>query len=66
MSTTATLATGWRRLAGATWGPPDDPQFYGELDIDATALLSYLDEVRAVSGGRATVTTWSAGRSPSR
>jgi len=32
--------TGWRRIAGAIWGAPSDPQIYGSLDIDATALLA--------------------------
>ena len=32
--------TGWRRIAGAIWGDPSDPQIYGALDIDATALLA--------------------------
>jgi hypothetical protein len=22
--------SGWRKLAGSTWGRPNDPQFYGE------------------------------------
>jgi pyruvate dehydrogenase E2 component (dihydrolipoamide acetyltransferase) len=48
--------TGWRRLAGASWRSPADPQFYGELEVDATAILGYLNEVRAVHGVRATVT----------
>lgn len=37
---------GWRKLAGAAWGRPADPQFYGDLDLDATALLSYIDTAR--------------------
>src|SRR5688572_21650934 len=32
--------TGWRRIAGAIWGDPSDPQIYGALDIDATRLLA--------------------------
>src|ERR1019366_8645524 len=27
-------------------GPPMDPQFYGDLELDAGELLSYIDEVR--------------------
>ncbi|HEU5037658.1 MAG TPA: 2-oxo acid dehydrogenase subunit E2 [Nocardioides sp.] len=33
---------GWRKLAWAAWGPPTDPQFYGDLDIDAAAMLDFL------------------------
>ena len=46
----------WRRLAWAAWRPPSDPQFYGELDIDATALLAYVEQIREVSGTRVTIT----------
>ncbi len=37
-------------------GPPNDPQFYGELDLDATALLAYIDRVRSETGVHVTVT----------
>lgn len=37
---------GWRKLAGSTWGRPMDPQFYGDLELDAGELLSYIHEVR--------------------
>lgn len=47
---------GWRKLAGATWGAPNDPQFYGDLEIDAGALLEYQLEVREVTGVRVTLT----------
>ncbi|WP_296606814.1 hypothetical protein, partial [Nocardioides sp.] len=33
---------GWRKLAWAAWGPPSDPQFYGDLDIDAAAMLDLI------------------------
>jgi pyruvate dehydrogenase E2 component (dihydrolipoamide acetyltransferase) len=32
---------GWRRIANAIWGPPDDPQIYGSFDVDATNLLAF-------------------------
>jgi pyruvate dehydrogenase E2 component (dihydrolipoamide acetyltransferase) len=35
-----TLTRGWRKIAGAAWGPPSDPQFYGEIDVDAGTLLN--------------------------
>jgi pyruvate/2-oxoglutarate dehydrogenase complex dihydrolipoamide acyltransferase (E2) component len=47
---------GWRKLAGSFWGAPDDPQFYGDLEIDAGTLLSYLHQLRERTGTHATVT----------
>lgn len=47
---------GWRKLAGASWRPPSDPQFYGDLEVDAASLLSYLDRARQRTGVHATVT----------
>ena len=47
---------GWRRLAGAAWGPPNDPQFYGDLEVDAAILHTYLDELRRRTGVHVTVT----------
>lgn len=38
---------GWRKISAATWGHPDDPQMYGDLEIDATALLRFLEQARA-------------------
>ena len=47
---------GWRKLAGSTWGRPMDPQFFGDLDLDAGALLGYPEEVRHHSGVHLTMT----------
>jgi pyruvate/2-oxoglutarate dehydrogenase complex dihydrolipoamide acyltransferase (E2) component len=47
---------GWRKLAGSTWRAPDDPQFFGDLEIDATALRNFVLKVRESSGVRLTVT----------
>jgi len=47
---------GWRKLAGAAWGRPNDPQFFGDLELDADALLSYIGEVRRLSGVHLTMT----------
>ena len=47
---------GWRKIASAAWGPPCDPQIYGDLEIDAGPLLTYLEKVRRDSGVRVTVT----------
>ncbi|HET6818576.1 MAG TPA: 2-oxo acid dehydrogenase subunit E2 [Mycobacteriales bacterium] len=52
----ARRVTGWRKLAAAMWGPPNDPQFYGEMEVDAADLLRYLDEVRRATGAHVTVT----------
>lgn len=46
---------GWRKIAGAMWGPPDDPQVYGILEFDATNLLAYVARARE-AGHRVTPT----------
>jgi pyruvate dehydrogenase E2 component (dihydrolipoamide acetyltransferase) len=47
---------GWRKLAGATWGPPADPQFFGELEIDAEAMLDFARRERERTGVHVTMT----------
>jgi 2-oxoacid dehydrogenase/acyltransferase catalytic subunit len=47
---------GWRKIASATWGRPNDPQIYGDLEIDASAMLAFVDEARRVAGTRLTIT----------
>jgi pyruvate/2-oxoglutarate dehydrogenase complex dihydrolipoamide acyltransferase (E2) component len=47
---------GWRRLAGASWGAPSDPQFFGSLDVDAAALLAFIDDVRKHTATHLTLT----------
>lgn len=39
---------GWRKLANAMWGEPRDPQIYGALEIDATAMLRFIDGCRSL------------------
>lgn len=46
---------GWRRIAAATWRAPDNPQYYGAVDVDAAPLLAFLDRARA-AGREVTVT----------
>jgi pyruvate dehydrogenase E2 component (dihydrolipoamide acetyltransferase) len=46
---------GWRRIAGSLWGPPNDPQIYGALEVDATAMLAFVAGARA-AGHRITAT----------
>lgn len=48
--------TGWRKIAAATWSRPVDPQIYGDLEIDATEVLSFIESVREGGGPRVTVT----------
>lgn len=47
---------GWRKLAGSAWGRPLDPQFFGDLELDAGALLSFQAEARRLSGVHVTLT----------
>jgi pyruvate dehydrogenase E2 component (dihydrolipoamide acetyltransferase) len=37
-----TRLTGWRKIANALWDAPNDPQIYGSLDLDATAMLAFI------------------------
>ena len=46
---------GWRKIASAMWGPPDDPQVYGMLEFDATPMRAYIERARA-AGHRVTPT----------
>ena len=47
--------SGWRKIANAMWGAPRDPQIYGALEIDATAMLRFIDGCRSL-GHRVTPT----------
>jgi hypothetical protein len=47
---------GWRKLAGSFWGAPNDPQFYGDLELDAGTLLEFIDGLRDRTGVHVTVT----------
>jgi pyruvate dehydrogenase E2 component (dihydrolipoamide acetyltransferase) len=49
-------ATGWRRVASAIWGQPNDPQIYGDFEVDATALTAFIEHARQLTGTRVTVT----------
>jgi pyruvate dehydrogenase E2 component (dihydrolipoamide acetyltransferase) len=46
----------WRRIALSTWRQGDDPSIFGSIDVDATALLDWLERARAATGVRVTVT----------
>jgi pyruvate dehydrogenase E2 component (dihydrolipoamide acetyltransferase) len=56
MTMGTTKATGWRRVAVAVWGHPNDPQIYGDLEVDATRLLAFVEETRDATGVHVTVT----------
>lgn len=45
--TSSTRVTGWRRVAGAMWRAPDDPQIYGALEVDARPTLAMIEACRA-------------------
>jgi pyruvate/2-oxoglutarate dehydrogenase complex dihydrolipoamide acyltransferase (E2) component len=45
-----------RKLAIASWGSPREANIYGKLTIDATAALRYIEEARATSGEKVTLT----------
>jgi pyruvate dehydrogenase E2 component (dihydrolipoamide acetyltransferase) len=51
-----TKVQGWRKIAAATWGPPNSPQIFGDLEVDATEVLSFIDAARQSTGARVTVT----------
>ncbi|MGH2806939.1 MAG: 2-oxo acid dehydrogenase subunit E2 [Actinomycetota bacterium] len=51
-----TKIQGWRKITSATWGHPNDPQIYGDLEIDAGAILDFIEEARAATGVKLTVT----------
>lgn len=43
-----TKLRGWRKIANAMWGPPTDPQIYGAIEIDATAMLRFIDGCKSL------------------
>ena len=40
----------WRKIAMATWRPRKDPMIWATVDIDATRLLHYIEDLRAATG----------------
>jgi pyruvate/2-oxoglutarate dehydrogenase complex dihydrolipoamide acyltransferase (E2) component len=50
-----TRIRGWRKITSATWGHPNDPQIYGDLEIDATTALEFIDAART-AGHKLTIT----------
>ncbi len=41
-----TKLRGWRKIANAMWRAPNDPQIYGALEIDASAMRRFIDGAR--------------------
>lgn len=46
----------FRRIAAAMWRAPSDPSIYGFVDVDVSETLRFLDEHRARTGQRLTLT----------
>ena len=46
----------WRRLALHAWDAPKDPTVYGVVEVDATDALLFIEELRAKSGVKITIT----------
>lgn len=46
----------WRKIAAVSWSRPVDPQIFGDFDVDAGALLSFIEAERVRSQAHVTVT----------
>lgn len=51
-----TKIQGWRKIAAATWGAPNSPQIFGDLEVDASEVLSFMQRARESTGTRVTIT----------
>jgi len=49
-------ASPFQKLAVAMWSAPRDPSIYGSMELDATAVLAWLDDARARGPERPTIT----------
>ena len=49
-------ASTFRRMAAAMWRAPRDPSIYGSMDLDATAMLAFLEAERRTSAVKLTIT----------
>lgn len=47
---------GWRKLAASSWSRPMDPQFFGDMYVDAEPLLAYIENARQTGGEHVTMT----------
>lgn len=48
---------GWRKIAAAAWDRPNDPQIYGDLELDVSEALAFIAESRDKAAVRVTMTT---------
>lgn len=48
---------GWRKIAAAAWGSPNDPQIYGDLELDASGVLGFMDAAARATEVKLTMTT---------
>lgn len=46
----------WRKVAIGTWRTAGDPSVYSTLEIDARAVLTYLDQIKIKTGQKVTMT----------
>jgi 2-oxoacid dehydrogenases acyltransferase (catalytic domain) len=53
-ATSAIAFSVWRKIAMATWRPRTDPTISATMDIEAPALLEYVDRVRVATGQHVT------------
>lgn len=51
-----TDVSSFRRMAAAMWSRPADPTIFGAMDLDASPLLAFIEDFRARTGQRLTVT----------
>ena len=47
---------GWRKITTAAWEDLTDPQIYGDLEVDAGEILSFIEDARAKTGVKLSVT----------
>jgi pyruvate/2-oxoglutarate dehydrogenase complex dihydrolipoamide acyltransferase (E2) component len=45
-----------RKLAIATWGPPDEGNIFGKLTIDATEAVAWIQHIRTTTGEKVSMT----------
>lgn len=48
--------SGWRRISTTFWHAPDNPQIFGDLDVDARPVERFLTKVNRRRGARVTPT----------
>ncbi len=51
-----TKIQGWRKIAAATWGAPNSPQIFGDLEIDASEAVAFMHRARELTSEKVTIT----------